>query len=174
MKRVFYFAVLLTLALWVTQAAAIPLQQAYDESAPGAGYDKMILLDPEEVYTGGLLIEGETVCILSCGAQVNLQGDHIVVEPSALLDICGVVLTNSDSDALRYNEAGRGWIDHCTFWGNYDAVYFWDGSDMVLTSNVFSFSSHYGVYCHEDAQRWMAFNDAWENAGGNYKEYCPG
>lgn len=174
MKKAIYALVLLALALWAAQALAIPLQQAYSEATPGAGYDKLVFLNPDEVYTGGLHLLGETVCIISCGAEVDLQGSRIMVEPSALLDICGVVLTNSDSAALKYSGAGVGWIDHCTFWGNYDCVYFWDGADMTLTSNVFSFSSHYGVYCHEDAQRWMAFNDAWENAAGHYKEYCPG
>ena len=174
MKKVPLLITLLAITLWGMQAAAIPLQQAYDEAGAGAGYDKMIFLDPAEVYTGGLTLSDETVCILSCGAQVDLQESQIVVEPSALLDICGVVLTNSRNEALNYNEAGNGWVDHCTFWGNYDDVYFWDGSDMTLTSNIFSFSSHYGVYCHEDAQRWMAFNDAWENPGGHYMEYCPG
>lgn len=153
---------------------AIPLQQAYDDALPGAGYDKMISLDPSEVYTGGIRLEDETVCILSAGAQIDLQGDRIYVEPTAMLDVCGVVLTNSDSAALKYAGAGKGWIDHCTFFGNYDGLYFWDGSDMVITSDIFSYCSHWGVYTHTDAERWMAYNNAWANASGNYKEFCPG
>jgi parallel beta-helix repeat protein len=160
--------------LFPLSVGAVTLQQAYDDALPGAGYDRMIFLDPAESYTGGIHLQNETVCILSYGAQVDLQGDRIIVDPDAVLDISGVVLTYSDSAALKYDGAGDGWVDHCTFYGNYDGLYFWDNSDMTITSNIFSNSSHWGVYTHEDAQRWMAYNDAWENASGDYKEWCPG
>ena len=174
MKRIFLFVALIASAFFAVQSPAIPLQQAYDEAEPGAGYDKMVYLDPAEVYTGGILLEDGPTCILSCGALVDLQGDRIYVEPGTVLDICGVVLANSDSAALKYYGTGEGWIDHCTFVGNYDGLYFWEYSDMVITSNIFSYSSHWGVYTHTDADRWMCFNNAWANAAGNYKEYCPG
>ncbi|TKJ39069.1 hypothetical protein CEE37_11640 [candidate division LCP-89 bacterium B3_LCP] len=172
MKRV----TLVTVALLLLsgQVLAIPLQQAYNDALPGAGYNRMIYLDPAETYTGGLTLADETVCILSCGALIDLQNSRIIIEESASLDVYGVVLTNADGAALEYQDAGHGWIDHCTFAGNYEVVYFWIGSDMMLTSNIFSYSSHYGIYCHEDVNRWMAFNNAWNNTSGNYKEYCPG
>lgn len=154
---------------------AVPLQQAYDEALPGAGYDRLVFLNPNETYTGGLVVADEDVCIISCGATIDLEGGVLFVQPDASLDICGVAIINANAYGLQYSGAGHGWIDHCTFYHNYDAVYFWEGSDMMLTSNIFSYSSHYGVYCHEDyIERWMAYNDAWLNTGGNYKEYCPG
>lgn len=174
MKKFTVVMALIVVFLWSGLALAIPLQQAYDEALPGAGYDRLIFLDPAETYTGGLYLADERVCILSYGGLIDLQNSRITVETSAHLDICGVILTNSEGAALEYLGAGQGWIDHCTLAGNYDGVYFWDNSDMTLTSNIFSYSSHYGVYCHQDAERWMAFNDAWSNISGHYKEYCPG
>lgn len=156
------------------QALAIPLQQAYDEALPGAGYDRLIVLDPAETYTGGLRLADETVCILSCGALIDLQGGTIGVEPSAKLDICGVILTGSADKAVSFESGGRGWIDHCTFAGNYDGVWFDSGSNLTLTSNIFVYSSHIGVSCDENVTRWLAYNDAWANAEGDYEEWCAG
>ena len=176
MKKPTGLIIVAVVILWASQSFGVPLIQAYNEASPGAGYDRIVYLDPDVLYTGGLNIANENVCILSAGSQIDLQGGQILVQTSASLDISGAVITdgvNTDA-ALDYAGAGNGWIDHCTFWGNYNSVYFWDGSDMVLTSNIFSFSSHYGVYTHEDAERWMAFNDAWSNTSGHYKEYCPG
>lgn len=176
MKKAAVLLALAFLTAWTSISLAVPLIQAYNNAAPGAGYDRMIVLDPETVYTGGLVIFNEAVCILSAGAQIDLRNSQILVNPTAMLDICGVVVRNgvNNDAALKYGDVGTRWIDHCTFYDNYDGVRFWDNSDMVLTSNIFSYSSHYGVYTHVDAERWMAFNDAWQNTSGNYKEWCPG
>ncbi len=169
-----FLTVILTFTLSIGLAQAIPLQQAYDEAIPGAGYDKLIYLDTEETYTGGLQLADESVCIISAGAQVDLQGSRIIVDMSALLDICGVVLTNSDSAALKYSSIGQGWVDHCTFYHNYESIFFWNNTDLTITSNIISNSSHWGVRTHEDAGKWMAFNDAYLNTSGHYKEWCSG
>ena len=158
------------LVLLTAPAGAITLQQAYEDATPGAGYDKMVVLDAQEMYTGGLTIPSGSVYILSVGAQVDLQGSEISIQPEAELDISGVVLLNSGEYALKYEGIGSGWVDHCTFYGNQTAVYFFDRSSMKLTSNIFSNSSLYGVYTHDGSERWMAFNDAWANAGGSYRE----
>ena len=85
-----------------------------------------------------------------------------------------MVLTNSDSAALKYENGSDGWVDHCTFYGNYDALQFWIGSSMTVTSNILSYSNHWGVRTHESASRWMGYNNAWQNTAGNYYEWCSG
>ncbi|NQS97957.1 MAG: hypothetical protein HQ591_05845 [candidate division Zixibacteria bacterium] len=172
-------AVLFTMAvviIWAPIVVSTPLIDAYNAALPGAGYDKMVVLDPGVTYTGGLNIIEGNVCIISYGAEIDLQGGQIIIDPAAILDICGVVIDNgvNNDQALKYGTGGRGWVDHCTFYNNYNSVYFWDDADMVLTSNIFSYATHYGVYTHTDAVRWMAFNDAYHNISGHYKEWCPG
>ncbi len=168
----------LTISLWAVffafSAHSIPLQDMYSAAGAGAGYEKMIVLDPAEIYTGGLHLSNESVCIISCGAQVDLQGDRIMADDNALLDICGVVLTNSDSAALQFMGSADGWVDHCTFCGNYDGLYFWTGSNLKATSNIFAYSNHYGVKTIEGVYRWLEHNDAYENIGGDYKQWCAG
>ena len=170
MKKLMILATLLMCALpgWT-----VPLQQAFDQAAPGAGYDRLVYLDNEVVYTGGLTLDDGNYCILSAGAVVDLQGSRIIVNPTALLDICGVVLCGSDSAALKYAGAGHGWVDHLTFARNYDGLYWWQNANMMVTSCIFSYSTHFGVYRHQTCTSWMGFNDAYSNTGGNYKEWCP-
>ena len=152
---------------------AVPLQQAFDQASPGAGYDRIVYLDRETLYTGGLELAGGNYCIISSGAVVDLEGSRIIVNSPATLDISGVVLANSDSAALKFTSSGHGWVDHVTFCWNYDGLYFWQGSDLKITSSIFANSARYGVYCYNDCDRWMGYNDAWSNTGGDYKEFCP-
>ncbi|MBU0520015.1 right-handed parallel beta-helix repeat-containing protein [bacterium] len=173
MKKVLTICVLVVL-LSALMVHAIPLQQAYTEAQPGAGYDKMIVLDPAETYTGGLEFDDESICIISCGALIDLQGDRIIANDNGYLDICGVALTNSDSAAIKVNTAGQGWIDHCTFAGNYDGVHFWIGTNLTMTSNIFSYSERWGVWTDESTSRFLAYNNAYSNLGGHYKEWCAG
>ena len=43
------------------------LQEAYNEAGPGNGYDKYIVLEPNQIYEGGLyMFEGDT--------YINCQG----------------------------------------------------------------------------------------------------
>lgn len=172
-------AILLSVVLFMATAgwAQVVLQDAYDAAGPGAGYDKMVYLDRYTMYTGGLFIpDGVDACILSYGALVDLEGNSIGVGPRALLDISGVVLINSGGGpAIKYVDAGDGWVDHCTFSHNYDGLYFWQGSEMRITSNIFYNSAHFGVACHQYSDRWMAYNDVWQNAEGDYMQWaCDG
>jgi parallel beta-helix repeat protein len=165
--------VLAALLVCVATGWTIPLQQAFDQALPGAGYDRIVYLDNEVVYTGGLTLDNGNYCILSAGAVVDLQGSRIIIDNLAVLDICGVVLVQSDSAALKYTNGSDGWVDHCTFAFNYDGLYFWQGSNLKITSNIFSNSGRYGVYCYDTSERWMAYNDAWANSVGDYRRWCP-
>lgn len=170
MKRIIPAFMLLAFA---AAGWAVPLQQAFDQAVPGAGYDRIVYLDRETMYTGGLELSDGNFCIISSGAVVDLEGGRIIVNSTATLDVCGVALANSDSAALKFNASGHGWVDHVTFCWNYDGLYFWQGSTMKVTSSIFANSARYGVYCYNDCERWMAFNDAWSNTGGDYREFCP-
>ncbi|RJP74105.1 MAG: hypothetical protein C4524_13470 [Candidatus Zixiibacteriota bacterium] len=171
MKRLPWLLALLCLA---APGWSVPLQQAFDQATPGAGYDRIVYLDQATLYTGGLTLSDGDYCLVSSGAVVDLEGNRIIVNPSASLDICGVVLANSDSAALKFSGAGHGWVDHVTFCANYDGLYFWQNSAMKITSCIIANSTRYGVYCHSEYDlRWMAYNDAWSNPSGNYREYCP-
>ena len=164
---------ILVLLAFTATGWAVTLQQAFDQAGPGAGYDRIVYLDRETAYTGGLELSDGNYCIISSGAVVDLEGSRIIVNSSATLDISGVALANSDSAALKFTSNGHGWVDHVTFCWNYDGLYFWQGSDLKITSSIFANSARYGVYCYNDCDRWMAFNDAWSNLGGDYREYCP-
>ena len=161
----------LVLLLCATSGMAVTLQQAYDAAGPGAGYQKLVYLDNETLYTGGLTLSTGPTCIISDGALIDLQGSRLIVTGNNQLDVCGVVLIGSDSAAIKY-DAGKGWIDRVTFAQNYDGVTCWINANMRLTSNIFSFGTRYGFYCHDTGTRWIAYNDAWSNPGGDYRRWC--
>jgi len=175
MKKIYVIALIAGSMLTAGMLYAETLIQAYNAASAGSGYDKLILLDRNTLYTGGLELSDESVCILSAGAVIDLQGGLIYVNSSASLDICGVVLKNGSSDdaALKYNDGVKSWVDHCTFFDNYTGLRFWQNADLKITSNIFSESSHYGVYAHEYTTMWMSNNDAWQNKDGDYRMFCP-
>lgn len=156
-------------------ASAETLLQAYNSASAGSGYDKLIILDHYTLYTGGLTLEDESVCIMSAGAIIDLQGGQIYVNSTATLDISGVVIKNGSNDeaALKYYYDIMSWVNQCTFYDNYIGLQFWEGCDLKITSNIFAQSSQYGVYAHEYTDKWMSNNDAWQNPGGHYVEFCP-
>jgi hypothetical protein len=152
--------------------ADIPLQNAYNAAGPGAGYDKLVILDPTETYTGGLTVSGGECAVWGDGAVVNLAGSHVFVTGGARFDAIGVVFRGG-VPGVTY-DAGSGRISHCTFYGNVDAVNCSLATSTKISSSIFSHSSHYGFVCHEHSPRWLAYNCAWSNTGGNYYQYCPG
>ena len=175
MKKIFAFILISGLIFAANMLYAESLIQAYNDASAGSGYDRLILLDRNTLFTGGLELSDESVCILSVGAVIDLQGGQIYVNSSSSLDICGVVLKNGSGNeaALKYNDGVKSWIDHCTFFDNYTGLQFWQNADMKITSNIFAESSHYGVYAHEYTTMWMCNNDAWQNQDGDYRMYCP-
>ncbi len=91
--------------------AARTLKEMYDEAGPAGGYDKYIVLETGEIYTGGLLIgpilspithdlEGEPgrdVRIVGNGALLDLQGERLCISYCARrLDIDDCVVLNGD------------------------------------------------------------------------------
>ena len=55
------------------------LQDVYQSAQPRLGYDKLLILHPDSVYTGGLTITNEKIGIRGNGALINLQGYEITV-----------------------------------------------------------------------------------------------
>ena len=76
MKKLLIFTVCFLMA--TVAAFGVKLQTSYDKAGPGDGYDKLLVLDPNETYTGscGVLI-GKKSCIRGNGALVDLDGGNI-------------------------------------------------------------------------------------------------
>ncbi len=68
--------------------ASIPLQKAFDNAGPGGGYDKVVVLEPGQVYTGGLFI-GPVLSLISVGMEGPPGMDVLIQGNGAILDLEG-------------------------------------------------------------------------------------
>jgi len=171
--RVVWLVMLLALVVTPATAGVQTLLDAYTAASPGSGYDTLLVLDPADIYTGGLTLPAGHHCIVGNGALVNLQGGSLLVEDGAALDISGISLTNG-TYGLDFVGAAMGHVECCNFIQNTDGLRAWDTASVTLLSNNFVGNSHYGVYRNEYAPVFNAYNNAWNNGSNDYVYFCPG
>ncbi len=150
------------------------LQQAYQNAQPGLGYDKLIILDPDSIYTGGLSVNGEKVGIKGFGAIIDLGGDSIYVTGNSQIDLDGCVIINGTA-GLAVSGAVSSLVTHCTFYQNGIAIHFRSVEGMIEVKNsILANSTRYGFACEESTFRILHYIDAYQNALGNYVDWCSG
>lgn len=151
------------------------LLEAYQNAMPGMGYDKLIILHPDSVYTGGLTITDEKVGIRGNGATIDLVGgSYILVNGESIIEIDGCVIVKG-SYGLHCEGEVSAYVTQCTFYSNDIAISYMSTIGSIEVYNtIISNSNQYGFACHEDSYRILHYIDAYANAGGNYVEFCPG
>ncbi|UCH78567.1 MAG: right-handed parallel beta-helix repeat-containing protein [Candidatus Coatesbacteria bacterium] len=170
----------LALALCAPLAGAKSLEQAYNEAGPGEGYDKLLVLDPNVTYTGGVgLLQGKKSCIRGNGALCDLQNNQVfIAQPGteALITGCCIINgTNADA-SIAVQDGAKATIDGNTICKNgADAVKVWDGSTATVKNNILYGSSRYGITAHQNSYSsvLILYNDVY-NTSGNYMYFCPG
>jgi nitrous oxidase accessory protein NosD len=164
------------LVVLVTASAPVAesLQAVYDAAGPGEGYDKLLVLDPATLYTGGLSVDrGVRSCVHGNGARIDLQYKSIwVAGYETGLDIDHCVVTGGYS-GLYIAEDADAIVRNNTFVGNGYGVTCWIGSfDTVIENNIMVGNSVYGVYCREYFEPFLQYNTVWGNTQGNYMKNC--
>ena len=151
------------------------LLEAYQNALPGMGYDKLIILDPGSVYTGGITITDEKVGIRGNGAMIDLVGgSQILVNGQSTIEIDGCVIVKG-TYGLHCEGEVSAYISQCTFYANDIAIsYMSTVGSIEVYNTIISNSNQYGFACHEDSYRILHYIDAYANTGGNYMEFCPG
>jgi parallel beta-helix repeat protein len=147
----------MTIMLWAAPALAMHLQDAYDQAGPGEGYDKLVLLNPSEVYTGFMNVAMQTSCRLrGNGALIVLApGGQIWAGSTSKLDVEGCVITGG-ACGLSYDYTARSTVQNCTI------------SNCIVVGNF-----EYGVACREGSEPTMVYNDVWGNGALDYAAFCP-
>lgn len=125
--------------LLAAPAGALTLRAAYEAAGPGEGYDKLVLLEPGVVYTGGLHVgpilvpestsysgePGLDVKIQGNGAVLDLGGSQLAISYCAnRLDVEDCVIVNG---SLRYrgldyepDRQPHGTVQQVTFYRPHD------------------------------------------------------
>jgi len=151
------------------------LLDAYQNAQPGMGYDKLIILQKDSVYTGGLNIVNEKVGIRGNGAIINLVGgSSITVTGNSTIEIDGCILVRG-SYGIHCDGNVNAYVSQCTFYANDIAISFMTTMGSITIFNtVIANSTEYGFACIEGSSRILSYIDAYQNLGGNYMEFCPG
>ena len=183
LKSKLKFSVLLTLIgvgllLVQVSSAEVSLQEVYNNAGPGGGYDKLLELDPQEIYIGDLLITGpyHEVCIHGNGALVVPDGNfYAILVYESLLDVEGLVI-ETNIIGLFYSNNSCGTIKNNSIVGAADCgirstdIYMPHGLEIF---NNIIVNNGYGIYANEDyLPQYIAYNDLWNNPGGDYMLYC--
>jgi parallel beta-helix repeat protein len=178
-----YLVVLLALALVVPAALAKTLQSAYDEAGPGEGYDKLLVLNPNVTYTGGLsVVQGKKSCIRGNGALCDLDGNQVFIsQPGTLCDVTGCCFVDgSFLGALYISDGASANVDGNTICKSGIGVYVWMNASATVKNNVIFKNTKtgapmYGIAKHQSTTSLnVLYNDVDANYGGNYMYFCPG
>jgi parallel beta-helix repeat protein len=153
---------------------AATLEEKFLTSGPGMGYDHLLFLEKDSVYTGGITINSEAVSIKGNGAIIDLAGNTIYVSGLSTFEIDGCVLKNGDN-AIYLTGDAKSRITQCTFYGNNNGILCDGHFGMVeVVNSIFSNNSYYGFACCEETARKLHYIDMYQNALGDYVEWCPG
>lgn len=173
MKRLIMYSLILLLLMPI-YLYSITLQEVYNSASPGIGYDRLLVLNSNSIYTGGLLISDGKVGIKGHGAIIDLNGGSIQVSGNANIEIDACVIMNG-SDGFSALDNVSAYITHCTFYGNQVGVRFMStGGLLEIVNSIFAFNSEYGLACDEESPLILNYIDAYQNAQGDYMKWCSG
>ena len=153
---------------------ATTLEQMYQNAGPGLGYERLILLEKDSVYTGGITIDSVSVGIKGNGAIIDLAGDSISVNGNVVFDMDACVIKGGYAGLVLRGDATSK-ISHCTFYGNQFGVLCDGHTGMIeMVNSIISNSLEYGFACCEETARKLHYIDMYQNGQGDYVEWCPG
>ena len=153
---------------------AVSLQSVYDDAGGGEGYDKLLILDPAEVYTGGVwMYLGVKCCIHGNGAVIDLQYSGIRAQDNGtVLDIDHCVLTNGQYGLLYVNNA-TGTVRNNTILRNDYGIDSQGGkTSLLIENNIIADNSKIGIYCEQYREPIIQYNTVWANPRGDYVYRC--
>jgi hypothetical protein len=180
--RFSFLVTLIGVALLFTQVslAAVSLQEVYENATSGEGYDKLLILDPQETYIGDLWVSGYlAVCLHGNGALVVPEGGnaYAIAAFGALVDVDHLVIV-ADNVGILFGSSSSGTVNNCTIVGASDfGIRSYDinlANGVQIYSNIIV-NNDYGIYCKDRyLPEYIAYNDVWNNPGGNYIKLCEG
>ena len=174
MKNIILYITLISLTFSIT------LQEAYDNAQPGNGYDKYILLDPNETYQGGIGIFDGSVYINCQGSVIDLMnggGIWIYADEyyNASLNIEYCTITNGLYYGISYGGLSEGSIINCNFVNTNYGLKLFDACDVFITNTIFANNNTYGIGMYTEIPNVeVSYSLFWNNQESDHMENCPG
>lgn len=165
---------ILCFALVAPMATAKTFQDVYDQAGPGEGYDKLVILDSNETYTGRCdVLVGKKSCIRGNGALIDLQFGQVVASGAGTeLLITGCCLVEGNS-AVSIQDGAKGVVDGNTICKSVMGVKAWQSLACTVKNNII-YGNDYGVAREENTSVSILYDDVDNNTKGNYVYWCPG
>jgi hypothetical protein len=175
-----FFTAIVFAIVVAAPAQGLTLRGAYESAGPGSGYDREVVLQAGQVYTGGLLIgpvyspmtwemegePGEDVRIVGNGAVLDLEGQQICISfCENRLDIEDCVILNGCIRFRGINTASyvlipEGSVSYCTFYRPHDYGVRLQGAGggVTLERNIVVDAVDTGydfLYTHGSSNEWL-------------------
>ena len=156
------------------------LQEAYDNASSYEDYEKYIVLEPEEIYTGGLGIYEGDIYINCQGSIIDLNNQNGIwiyadEEYLASLEIEYCNIINGAYYGLSFSGSSIGKVSNCNFYNNDFGVKAFDTTNLQIENSNFIDNQTYvlGIII-EDPIVAISYSNSWNNNDGDYWENCPG
>jgi hypothetical protein len=167
--------------LFITQVVfSIPLQDVFDNAEPFQDYDKYLVLNNNEIYTGSLGIYEGRIFIKGDGAVLDLMNGggiwiYSTEEYPAHLDVEYLTIINGAYYGISYAGTSTGKIENCNFIDNDFGLKFFDTSTVEVKNSNFVGCGTYGLALFSmEPNIEVSYCNFWENADGDLQENCPG
>jgi len=159
---------------------SISLWDVYFESEPAHGYDKYMILNPNEEYIGGFGVYEGLVFIEGNGAVIDLQdGLGIWVSGSdsiseVRLDMEYLTIINGSEYGAYYSGYANGSIKNCNFINDFMGLKMLDQTFLNVVNCNFIDNEEYGFAIYSSIPtHHLSYCNGWNN-GETYMENCPG
>ena len=160
---------------------SISLQDVFDEAGPSNGYDKYIILEPNQTYTGSFYnfeyktyinCQGSTID-LNNGAGISIYADSYY-NGSLDIEYC-TIYNGTENWGIDYAGTSVGNVINCNFISNKIGLTLHDSSYVKLKNSNFIDNGTYGLgLITEIPILEISYSNFYENFEGDCMENCPG
>jgi hypothetical protein len=172
MQKIFLSFLMIGVLVLPFTGFSISLNDVFQNAPAMAGYDKVLMLDPDSVYTGGITIWNQKVAIWGNGATIDLQNSSIIAIGTGVLDIDGCAIINGTA-GINVNDEVHAIVSNCVLYNNYNGIEHNSTRAVIRVYNtIFIQNQHYGLYTKEENLTYLEYNVAFNNLDGHYMAGC--
>ena len=158
---------------------SLSLYDMYINAEPLYEYDKYIILDPNQIYTGGIGIFDENIYIEGNGSIINLQNNLGIWAFSdentpANIDISRCTIINGSEYALSFHGYSTGTVLNCNLVNSNFGIKVFDYANVSMKNTNLINNVTYGAGIYSTTPTLnVSYCNAWGN-NQDYMENCPG